>query len=94
MTQALIWEQYGYPVALDVLVQGNASSMALNTQPTSPLLPLSDVWINKTGSTNGFGGYVAFVPSHGLGIVLLANKNYPNEARVRFAYEIAQALGK
>jgi beta-lactamase class C len=52
------------------------------------------VWINKTGSTNGFGGYVAFVPSHGLGIVLLANKNYPNEARVRFAYEIAQALGK
>ena len=94
MTQALIWEQYGYPVALDVLVQGNAGSMALTTQPTSPLLSLGDMWINKTGSTNGFGGYVAFVPSRGLGIVLLANKNYPNEARVRFAYEIAQALGK
>ncbi|WP_244657405.1 class C beta-lactamase [Pseudomonas sp. CFBP 13719] len=92
MTQALIWEQYGYPVALDTLVQGNSNAVALTTQPTSPLEHLDEVWVNKTGSTNGFGGYVAFVPSRGIGVVLLANKNYPNEARVRFAHELVQAL--
>lgn len=94
MTQGLIWELYGYPVALDTLVQGNSNAVALTTQPTSPLQPLDQVWINKTGSTNGFGGYVALVPSKGIGVVVLANKNYPNEARVRFAHELVQALDK
>lgn len=94
MTQGLIWEQYGYPVALDTLVQGNSNAVALTTQPTSPLQPLDEVWINKTGATNGFGGYVAFVPSKKIGVVVLANKNYPNEARVRFAHELVQALDK
>lgn len=94
MTQGLIWEQYGYPVALDTLVQGNSNTVALTTQPTSALQPLDQVWVNKTGATNGFGGYVAFVPSKGIGVVVLANKNYPNEARVRFAHELVQALDK
>lgn len=94
MTQALIWEQYGYPVALDTLVQGNSNAVALTTQPTSRSERLDKVWMNKTGSTNGFGGYVAFVPSRGIGIVVLANKNYPNEARVRLAHELVQALDK
>ena len=94
MTQGLIWEQYGYPVALDTLVQGNSNAVALTTEPTSPLQPLDEVWINKTGATNGFGGYVAFVPPKRIGVVVLANKNYPNEARVRFAHELVQALDK
>lgn len=96
MTQDLIWEQYPYPVKLEALLDGNSNRMAYETQPANPLLPPQapqpSAWINKTGSTNGFGGYVAFIPQKKLGIVILANKNYPNEARVKLAYEILQSL--
>jgi beta-lactamase class C len=96
MTQDLIWEQYRYPVKLDALVTGNSNKWGLESNPVTalnpPLPPQKKVWINKTGSTNGFGAYVAFVPSEKVGIVLLANKNYPNEDRVRLAYRILSAL--
>jgi beta-lactamase class C len=96
MTQDLIWEQYPYPVDLETLQEGNSSKMAYETQPatliTPPLEPQPNVWINKTGSTNGFGGYVAFVPAKRIGIVILANKNYPNEARVKLAHGILRAV--
>ncbi|RMQ44964.1 AmpC protein [Pseudomonas cichorii] len=97
MTQDLIWEQYQAPVKLDALIEGNSNRMAYETQPVQalnpPLAPQQDVWINKTGATNGFGGYVAFMPGRKLGIVILANKNYPNEARVRLAHQILNELG-
>ncbi|WEX86596.1 serine hydrolase [Sinorhizobium garamanticum] len=54
--------------------------------------PQKDVIINKTGSTNGFGGYVVLLPGENLGIVVLANRNYPNEARVRATYALIEAL--
>ncbi|HEX8596137.1 MAG TPA: class C beta-lactamase [Pseudomonas sp.] len=96
MTQDLIWEQYPYPTPLEALLEGNSNKMAYSTQPataiTPPLAPQQNAWINKTGSTNGFGGYVAFIPQKKTGIVILANKNYPNEARVRLAYEILSHL--
>ncbi|MDB6145620.1 MAG: class beta-lactamase [Pseudomonas sp.] len=96
MTQDLIWEQYSYPVELDALVEGNSNIGAFDSHPVTalvPPLPAQDsVWINKTGSTNGFGAYVAFVPGKALGIVVLANKNYPNEPRVRLAYKILSEL--
>ncbi|MDR9811190.1 class C beta-lactamase [Rhizobium hidalgonense] len=95
MTQDLIWEQYAYPPSLSDLSQGNSPAM-LKTMPVSelrpPMKPRDDVWINKTGSTNGFGAYVAFIPKQRLGIVILANKNYPNEDRVAAAYQILTAL--
>jgi len=96
MTQDLIWEQYQYPVALKTLLEGNSPEMIFNATPVSainpPEGPHEDVWINKTGSTNGFGAYVAFVPEKRLGIVILANKNYPIEERVTAAYKILTAL--
>lgn len=96
MTQDLIWEQYRYPVSVDDLVHGNSAQVAFETLPVKalqpPLAPQQAVWINKTGATNGFGAYVAFVPSRKLGIVILANRNYPNEARVRLALRVLKAL--
>lgn len=97
MTQDLIWEQYAYPVSLQTLLEGNGAT-ALQTQAVTalqpPLAPQQAVWINKTGSTNGFGAYVAFVPAQRIGIVILANKNYPNEARVKLAYQILGAFSE
>lgn len=97
MTQDLIWEQYTYPVAQKTLEEGNAPAMATDATPATeikpPLAPRQDVWINKTGSTNGFGAYVAFVPQKQLGIVILGNKNFPIEDRVIAAYRIMEALG-
>lgn len=96
MTQGLGWERYRYPVALETLLKGNSSEVALSPQPTlrlQPTLPTEPAaWYNKTGATGGFGAYYAFIPAKGLGIVLLANRNYPNEARVRAAYQILSAL--
>lgn len=96
LTQDLIWEQYAYPVALKTLLAGNSSAMALKAAPAveikPPLAPRQDVWINKTGSTNGFGAYVAFIPEKQLGIVILANQNFPIDDRVSAAYQILMAL--
>ncbi len=96
MTQDLVWEQYPYPASLETLQEGNSNKMAYETQPAvainPPLEPQQNVWINKTGSTTGYGGYVAFVPEKKIGIVILANKKYPNEVRVKLAHEILQGL--
>jgi beta-lactamase class C len=98
MTQDLIWEQYRYPVALQTLLEGNSPAMIFNATPVTeinpPEDPHEDVWIDKTGTTNGFGAYVAFVPAKRLGIVILANKNYPIDARVTAAYKILTALAE
>jgi beta-lactamase class C len=96
MTQDLIWEQYDYPVTLNDLLTGNAGKIASDPTPATALhpkrQPAETVLIDKTGSTNGFAAYVAFVPAQGCGIVLLANKNYPLDARVTAAYEIITRL--
>ncbi|RQH02187.1 beta-lactamase [Paraburkholderia dinghuensis] len=95
MTQDLIWEQYAWPVTLDTLLDGNAPK-AIDPTPSAkidpPLAPSDATWINKTGSTNGFGSYVAFVPARRIGIVILSNRNYPIAARVTAAYKIFTAL--
>jgi beta-lactamase class C len=94
-TQALGWEMYDWPVTLDALVAGNSPDMALKSNPAQAIaLPARDrVLLNKTGSTNGFGAYVAVVPERKMGVVLLANKNYPNAARVAAAHKILDACG-
>ena len=97
ITQDLIWEQYPYPVELKTLLAGNSAEMAYQatkvTALSPPLQPQANAFINKTGSTNGFATYVAFVPGQKLGIVMLANKNYPIAQRVSAAYQILTRLG-
>ena len=96
MTQGLIWEEYAMPVDLPTLQEGNAPKLILNPTPVSAKAPAatpdSNVWVNKTGATNGFGAYVAFVPEERFGVVLLANKNYPNAERVEIAHKIYSNL--
>jgi CubicO group peptidase (beta-lactamase class C family) len=96
MIQDLIWEQYPFPVELKQVLAGNSDTMTyqatIATRLSPPLPPQPDVLINKTGSTNGFAAYVAFIPAQKLGIVILANKNYPIDARVTAAYQILTAL--
>ena len=96
MTQGLGWEMYPYPIKLDALVEGNSTKMAVEPHPvnwlTPPQAPHADTLVNKTGSTNGFGAYVAYVPSKGMGVVILANKNYPNGERVKVAHAILSSL--
>lgn len=95
MTQDLVWEHYPYPVALQSLLEGNASTMVYQSHPVRrldpPQPPREEVWLNKTGSTNGFGAYVALVPSERIGLVILANRNFPIEARIRLAHRIIEA---
>ncbi len=96
MVQGLGWEQYPYPVSLERLLDGNSRDMALKSNPVKaldpPKRPDGSTLYNKTGSTNGFGGYVAFVPEKKIGIVLLANRNYPNPERIKAAHAILKSL--
>lgn len=98
MTQDLIWEQYDYPAPLQTLLDGNSSAMILGSHPVTalnpPRPPQQAVWVNKTGSTGGFSAYVAFVPEKKTGIVILANKSYPNEPRVQLAHLILSELAR
>ncbi|MGW4097480.1 class C beta-lactamase [Mycobacterium sp. NPDC004974] len=95
MIQGLGWEQYSYPVTLDRLLAGNSNTMAMQPNPATPLTPQptsTPALFNKTGSTDGFGAYVVFVPDKRIGLVMLANKNYPIAARVTAAHAVLQQL--
>jgi beta-lactamase class C len=74
------------------LLAGNSAKVSLEANPVSKLEPPSrpqeNVLTNKTGSTNGFAAYVAFVPAKRIGIVVLGNKNCPSDARVTAAHQI------
>lgn len=96
MTQGLGWERYPYPVPLEKLLSGNSTQMAYEPHEVQWLNPPQpqpqNALFNKTGSTSGFGAYVAYVPSRDIGIVILANKNYPNPERIKIAHAIFSKL--
>jgi beta-lactamase class C len=62
------------------------------TPLTPPRVPAEPTLFNKTGSTGGFGAYVAFVPAEKIGIVILANKNVPIPARIAAAHAVLKQL--
>jgi beta-lactamase class C len=94
--QDMIWEQYPWPVGLDTILAGNDTDFIMRPHPEDRLVPTlppqKDVILDKTGSTNGFGTYIALLPGEGIGIVVLANRNYPNATRVRATLALVQAL--
>ncbi|QKJ67285.1 CMY2/MIR/ACT/EC family class C beta-lactamase [Deefgea piscis] len=96
MYQGLGWEMLNWPVNAKMVVEGSDNKVALAAlsvfKVSPPATPVKASWVHKTGSTGGFGSYAAFIPEKNLGIVMLANKNYPNPARVETAYRILEAL--
>jgi beta-lactamase class C len=95
LVQGLGWEQYAYPVSREWLLGGNAAEMLEGQQPAQRLQAGAETGprlFDKTGSTGGFGAYVAFVPARKIGIVMLANRNFPIPARVEAAWTILDAI--
>ncbi|KFC72521.1 Beta-lactamase precursor [Devosia sp. LC5] len=98
MVQGLGWEQYPFPVSLERLLAGNSQTMAMEPNPAEalapPAAPEGPALFNKTGSTNGFGAYVAFVPDKKIGVVMLANKNFPIPARITATHAVLEQLAE
>ena len=96
MYQGLGWHIFNWPADPDVVMYCSNRKVALEPQTsvaiTPPVSLVKPSWVHKTGSTRGFGAYVAFIPEKQIGIVLLANKNYPNDDRIKTAYTILNTL--
>lgn len=99
MVQGLGWERYPWPVALDQLLAGNSEQMSQQSNAATMLVPPQSPasaarLYNKTGATNGFGAYVAFLPERNIGLVMLANRNLPIAARVTAAHAVLEQLAR
>ncbi|MNN14728.1 Beta-lactamase [compost metagenome] len=96
MVQGLGWEMYAYPTPVSAILAGSSPQMVFEANKVDrlepPQAPGANVLVNKTGSTNGFGAYVVFVPAKRIGLVMLGNKNMPVPARVEAAYHILTVL--
>ncbi|MET8796697.1 serine hydrolase [Nocardia sp. NPDC004568] len=93
MTQALGWERFDYPTALETLQAGNSAEIINGPRPVEPTGdPSGPVLFDKTGSTGGFGTYVAFVPGRSIAVVVLMNRNIPIPARVAATHRVIEAL--
>lgn len=93
-SQAMIWERYRWPASREQILAGNAQEIVMEPQQAKRLETAdteeNGVYFGKTGSTNGFGAYVAFIPDEDMGVVLLANRNFPLQARVDAALALIQ----
>jgi beta-lactamase class C len=95
MVQGFGWEQFSYPLSRELLLGGNAPEVIFDPNPVHSVVSQGDLssrLFDKTGSTGGFGAYVVFVPAKRVGLVMLANRNFPIPARVEAAYAILDQL--
>ena len=95
MVQGFGWEQFPHPLSRELLLGGNSKEVIFDPNTVQPVVSqraASSRLFGKTGSTGGFGAYVAFVPVKRIGLVILANKNFPIPARVEAAYAILDQL--
>ena len=95
MVQGFGWEQFPHPLSRELLLGGNAEEVIFEPNPVQPVGPqwaAAPRLFDKTGSTGGFGAYVLFVPAKRIGLVMLANRNYPIPARVEAAYAMLEQL--
>ncbi|MFW1801613.1 class C beta-lactamase [Acinetobacter nematophilus] len=93
MTQALGWETFNDPASLDTLLESNSDRVVLQSNPVEKTLVQSGARVfHKTGSTNGFGTYLVYIPSEKFGLVMLMNKRIANAERIRAAYDVLNTL--
>ncbi|WP_111854403.1 ADC family extended-spectrum class C beta-lactamase [Acinetobacter oleivorans] len=95
MYQALGWEEFSYPAPLQTLLDSNSEQIVMKPNKVSAISKEPSVkMFHKTGSTNGFGTYVVFIPKENIGLVMLTNKRIPNEERIKAAYAVLNAIKK
>lgn len=95
MYQALGWEEFSYPAMLQTLLDSNSEQIVMKPNKVTAISKEPSVKMyHKTGSTNGFGTYVVFIPKENIGLVMLTNKRIPNEERIKAAYAVLSAIKK
>lgn len=95
MYQALGWEEFSYPAPLQTLLDSNSEQIVMKSNKVTAISKEPSVkMFHKTGSTNGFGTYVVFIPKENIGLVMLTNKRIPNEERIKAAYAVLNAIKK
>ncbi len=95
MYQALGWEEFSYPAPLQTLLDSNSEQIVMKPNKVTAISKEPSVkMFHKTGSTNGFGAYVVFIPKENIGLVMLTNKRIPNEERIKAAYAVLNAIKK
>ncbi|MBN6527055.1 ADC family extended-spectrum class C beta-lactamase [Acinetobacter pittii] len=95
MHQALGWEEFSYPAPLQTLLDSNSEQIVMKPNKVTAISKEPSIkMFHKTGSTNGFGTYVVFIPKENIGLVMLTNKRIPNEERIKAAYAVLNAIKK
>lgn len=95
MYQALGWEEFSYPAPLQTLLDSNSEQIVMKPNKVTAISKEPSIkMFHKTGSTNGFGTYVVFIPKENIGLVMLTNKRIPNEERIKAAYAVLNAIKK
>lgn len=94
--QELMWERSPWPVSASTLEKGNGRGMVTKDTATTaivhPKIENRQVLIGKTGSTRGFGTYIAYVPDKKMGVTILANRYHPSKGRVELARQLLKLL--